>query len=55
MVGAEREIGTLIKLLMERPPRTMLTDQRYWDWDRRVDEALMLYEAATGSTPEGAA
>ena len=30
----------LVTLLREAPPRQMITDQRYWDWRKRVEEAL---------------
>lgn len=30
----------LLHLLKTAPPREMVSDQRYWDWKRVVDEVL---------------
>ena len=34
----------LVLLLRQAPPRTMIEDQRYWDWRKRVEEALARVE-----------
>lgn len=48
------EIDDVVKVAREAPPKQMVTDQRYWDWHARLVAALDAYDAARGSTPEGA-
>lgn len=40
----------LVNLLRRAPPREMITDQRYWDWRRQVEEMLAWLDAV-GSPP----
>ena len=34
----------LVALLREAPPRQSIPDQRFWDWRKRVEEALARVE-----------
>ena len=34
----------LVLLLRQAPPRQMIEDQRFWDWRKRVEEALARVE-----------
>mgnify|MGYP001570445722 CR=1 FL=1 len=38
--GMKPTYEELVTLLRQAPPRQMITDQRYWDWRKRVEEAL---------------
>ena len=40
MLGGMPTYEELVTLLREAPPRTMITDQRYWDWRIRLEDLL---------------
>lgn len=44
----------LVLLLRQAPPRSMIADQRFWDWRVKVEELLArVDEAETGNLRRG--
>ena len=41
----------LVQVLRAAPPRTMLLDQRYWDWRNRLDALLARLDTAPPPAP----